>query len=274
MTHAGSLGINGGLDEAGLRTMIVLSAAIHLLAFGLLFFFPRMFSSPRVSPLDLAAPIVTIIGERDLPGSSSPASTLVMPKAKSALPIRKPEPVKETAEVKKLAIPTLNPKTKETVVPKPAPTKTTRGGKATADQQLAQAIDAIRKRAGKGAGAAGTGRTTDVRGGTGPGESTLMQVYTSIVIDRIMEAWFLPPALQQEALARGLISIVNIRIQRDGTVVLQALEQSSGNSLYDEYALAAIKKVELESFPPLPKEFRDPFLELGIRFHPSEVNNP
>lgn len=271
MTHAGTLGFSGSLDEAGLRTMIIVSALIHLGAFGLLFFFPGVFSSPRVSPLG-NSPIVTIIGEKDLPGSSSPAPTLTPPKVKAALPVRKPEPVK-APEPTKLAIPTLTPKAKEPLKAKPTPTQQKPGAKMTADQQLSQAMAAIRKRAGKGAGTAGTANTPDVRGGAGPGESTLMQVYISIVLDRIIEAWFLPPALQQEALARGLVTIVDIRIQRDGSVVFQTVEQRSGNSLYDDYAIAAIKKVALESVPPLPREFRDPFLDLGIRFHPSEVNN-
>lgn len=271
MTHAGTLGFDAGLDETGLRTMIVVSALIHLGAFGVLFFFPGAFSSPRVSPL-ANAPIVTIIGEKDLPGSSSPAPTLMPQKVKAALPVRKPEPVK-APEPKKLAIPTLTPKTKESLNVKSTLSQKTPGAKMTADQQLAQAMAAIRKRAGTGAGTAGTGKTLDVRGGAGPGESTLMQVYISIVLDRIIEAWFLPPALKQEALDRGLVTIVDIRIQRDGSVVFQAVAQRSGNSLYDDYAVAAIKKVALESVPPLPREFQDPYIDLGIRFHPSEVHN-
>jgi len=39
------------------------------------------------------------------------------------------------------------------------------------------------------------------------------------------------------------------------------------------YALAAIKKIRSESFPPLPEVFRNPYVDLGIRFHPSEINN-
>ncbi|MBW1679327.1 MAG: TonB family protein, partial [Deltaproteobacteria bacterium] len=68
-------------------------------------------------------------------------------------------------------------------------------------------------------------------------------------------------------------TIIDIRIDRDGRVSLQGIEQNSGNSLYDNYALAAIKKIRSESFPPLPEVFRNPYVDLGIRFHPSEINN-
>jgi hypothetical protein len=111
-----------------------------------------------------------------------------------------------------------------------------------------------------------------VQGGSGATQIPEMVVYTSIVIDRIMEAWFLPPSLKQEAFSRNFLTIIQIRIDRQGKVSFQGVERNSGNPLYDDYALAAIKKIQSETFPPLPEVFREQYLDLGIRFQPSEAN--
>ena len=100
-----------------------------------------------------------------------------------------------------------------------------------------------------------------------------MVVYMSIVVDRIMEAWFLPPGLKEQAINQGLLTTIDIRIDREGKVTFQTIEQSSGNSVYDDFALKAIQKIQATSFPPLPEVYREPYLDLGIKFNPSEVNS-
>ena len=145
------------------------------------------------------------------------------------------------------------------------------------EQKVNQAIENIRERVGGeeqtantgGGGGVGVGVTHE-GGGSGAPE---MVVYMSIVVDRIMEAWFLPPGLKEQAINQGLLTTIDIRIDREGKVSFQAIEQSSGNSVYDDFALKAIQKIQVTSFPPLPEVYREPYLDLGIKFNPSEVNS-
>lgn len=146
---------------------------------------------------------------------------------------------------------------------------------------------------GKGSGA-GTGLGTGTAPGRGPGlgggtgvgsggspggspwgspsgspygssslESKLTEYY-SMIWTRIKEEWTLPENFTK---GRGeLETIVVVVIEREGKVQKMWYDKKSGNTLYDQMAMRAIKKAV--PFPPIPKEFTDSTLEIGIRFHP------
>ena len=52
-----------------------------------------------------------------------------------------------------------------------------------------------------------------------------------------------------------------IKILKDGTTIVQNIEKSSGNSLFDRSALKALAKAS--PLPPPPYE-----MEIGVRFYP------
>jgi protein TonB len=58
-------------------------------------------------------------------------------------------------------------------------------------------------------------------------------------------------------------------IQRDGSIRIPTLKQSSGNSTYDQAALRAV--VDASPFPPLPPDWARPSLGLELRFF---LSNP
>jgi TonB family protein len=58
--------------------------------------------------------------------------------------------------------------------------------------------------------------------------------------------------------------LVLVEIQRDGSIRLPKIEQSSGNSLYDQAALRAV--VDASPFPPLPQDWSRPSLRVMFRF--------
>ena len=58
--------------------------------------------------------------------------------------------------------------------------------------------------------------------------------------------------------------LVFVEIQRDGSIRMPKIEQSSGNSLYDQAALRAI--VQASPFPPLPQDWSKPSLRVMFRF--------
>jgi colicin import membrane protein len=64
----------------------------------------------------------------------------------------------------------------------------------------------------------------------------------------------------------GLETTVAIKIGTDGKLLALRIERASGNTLFDNSAIKAVEKVG--DFPPLPKNIKEEFLEIGIRFCP------
>lgn len=64
----------------------------------------------------------------------------------------------------------------------------------------------------------------------------------------------------------GLHAIIAIKIAPDGRLLALRVERDSGNTLFDQSAIKAVEKVG--DFPPLPKEIKEEFLEIGVRFCP------
>ena len=88
--------------------------------------------------------------------------------------------------------------------------------------------------------------------------------YYNMIWAKIKKEWTLP-----EDLPKGktdLEAVIIVIIERDGKIQKSWFEKKSGNALYDQMAMRAIKKAE--PLPPIPKEFSDDTFEVGIRFHP------
>ena len=134
-----------------------------------------------------------------------------------------------------------------------------------------QAAIASGSRTGTGSGT-GTGALGSPAGGSPLGsssggssalESRLSDYYETIWA-KIKKEWTLP-----ENLPKGrttLEATIVIVIDREGKVQKSWFERKSGNTLFDQRAMRAIKKAE--PLPPIPKEFGDNTLEMGFRFHP------
>jgi len=261
------LGNNTFLDETKLIKMVVLSGFVHFLAIFLFVFLPNLSSRPTIRIIPQYTP-VALVGPGELGGGGkSSVKPVTVPKARVNVAVKKPELIQKKVEPKPIEISKAEPKTAT------SPKEATHNSQAQ-EQQVNQAIENIRERVGGEEQAANTGGVgigvTQEGGGSGAPE---MVVYMSIVVDRIMEAWFLPPGLKEQAINQGLLTTIDIRIDREGKVSFQAIEQSSGNSVYDDFALKAIQKIQVTSFPPLPEVYREPYLDLGIKFNPSEVNS-
>ncbi len=88
--------------------------------------------------------------------------------------------------------------------------------------------------------------------------------YYNMIWAKIKKEWTLPEDLPKAK--TDLESIIVVIIKRDGKIQKLWFEKRSGNSLYDQRAMRAVKKAE--PLPPIPKEFSDDTFEIGIRFHP------
>jgi len=94
-------------------------------------------------------------------------------------------------------------------------------------------------------------------------ESALNDYY-DMIWAKIKKEWTLPENLRKGR--TDLEATIVIVIEKEGKIQKYWFEKKSGNALFDQRAMWAIKKAE--PFPPIPKEFSDDTLEMGFRFHP------
>ena len=90
--------------------------------------------------------------------------------------------------------------------------------------------------------------------------------YYQLIYEKIYQAWTLPEYVMERERSRE--AIVVIKVQRDGKILSAVFETTSGNQQFDISVMNAIKKAN--PLPPLPDDFRDSFLEIGVRFIPQQ----
>ncbi len=88
-------------------------------------------------------------------------------------------------------------------------------------------------------------------------------LYLSLLRDQIQNEWSYPEVMR----GKNLSVIVGIKIDRAGRIVKLNVEKSSGNPRFDDSLLRAVKKAA--PFSPLPEDFKNRYLETGLRFCPS-----
>jgi TonB family protein len=102
-----------------------------------------------------------------------------------------------------------------------------------------------------------------------PGDSEInrkMSQYYTTIWARIRNQWILPQSIIQK---RNIEAVVHARILRNGAVTGLSFEKRSGNRYFDESAMRAVRKAH--PLPPLPEWIRDSSIEIGIRFHSSDL---
>ena len=105
-------------------------------------------------------------------------------------------------------------------------------------------------------------------GGSASGSPSLLDIklgdYYNEIWAKIKKGWTIPENLSVKK--EDWETIIILVIDRDGKLQKSWFEKRSGNNLYDQSTVRAIKKAD--PFPPLPKEWSEKTLEIGIRFHP------
>jgi TonB family protein len=96
--------------------------------------------------------------------------------------------------------------------------------------------------------------------------SSRLNEYTAFINSRIQGNWTLPQALRPRD---NVETIIEVRILRNGAVERLNFEKRSGNRYVDDSAMKAVQKSV--PFPPFPEGMMDNYIEIGIRFHPSEL---
>jgi TonB family protein len=189
------------------------------------------------------------------PVPANPAPALPVPAAPKPLP-RTPQPVPDA--------------------PAPqAPTKPSFDNSNSAREQLRQAM--------RGSATAGSGAGVAIQGGTrqgaglGQGVDILSDTqgvnftpYLQRILREIYEQWIpLIPEEAQPPLSKQGSTLVRFTINPDGTIAAMHLDGSTHDDALNRAAWGSITGVG--QFPPLPKEFHGPNLELRIHYL---VNEP
>jgi colicin import membrane protein len=84
----------------------------------------------------------------------------------------------------------------------------------------------------------------------------LFDGYYSKISREIWQQWVYPDIGRKD-----IEAIISIKILKDGTAIVQGIEKSSGNALFDRSAIRALAKASPLSPPPYE-------MEIGVRFYP------
>jgi len=91
-----------------------------------------------------------------------------------------------------------------------------------------------------------------------------MASYQDQVWNLIKSQWLIPDSGYDKG--KELLTVISIRVLKDGSVQDIKFESESGEAVFDKSALLAIKRAG--KFPPFPKEMLKDSIEIGIRFSP------
>lgn len=89
-----------------------------------------------------------------------------------------------------------------------------------------------------------------------------LQKYYADVWEKIQDAWRSPNL----SAMKNLVTVVSIRIRKDGKISDWTIEQRSGNRVYDESVARALRSID--TLPPIPPSLNTDYLEIGFNFHP------
>ncbi|MRR16389.1 MAG: TonB family protein [Deltaproteobacteria bacterium] len=134
---------------------------------------------------------------------------------------------------------------------------------------IEKAISAIRQKELENAGKnkpAAAAPPSGVTGAKAPEQQSRINDYSRFVWSKVKKNWTLPQALKPKD---NVETIIDVRIAQSGVLEYIGFEKRSGNSYFDESALRAVKKSA--PFPPLAGWVSGRSLEIGIRFHSSEL---
>ncbi len=92
---------------------------------------------------------------------------------------------------------------------------------------------------------------------SGENKDTLFSSYYSLITERVWSEWVYPEFKSKE----DFLTIIDIKILKNGEIKILKVEKSSGNTLFDRSVIRAIRKAS--PLPPPPFE-----IEVGLKFSP------
>ena len=108
----------------------------------------------------------------------------------------------------------------------------------------------------KGSEDRGSQKTAAQTAGRGTAQGTLFDSYYAKITGQIRQEWIYPDTGE-----KNMEAVIAVKIAKDGSVTVQKIEKSSGNTLFDRSALRALAKASPVQPPPFE-------MEIGMRFYP------
>jgi colicin import membrane protein len=240
-----------------LNGMIIISLLFHVAVLTLLFFSPS-FPSPKLTfgPVYTVS-LVNFSGKAvERRGASASAKELLATDRRETVLKKQMEPAKS------IPIRSLETRKKKDPDLEKAMADIRKKASATADTvKRPQAKTAPEKTAPE--------KTAGSGSQSGDGEmNTQMHAYYALIWSRIKGGWALPQGLMP---GEVLEAVIDVTILRSGAVTDVNFEKRSGNRYFDESAMKAIRKAS--PFPPLPMVIGESSIQVGIRFHSSELKS-
>jgi len=250
-------------DGLRLNGMIFLSLLLHLALLSLLFFSPS-FPSPKLTFGPAYTVSLVSLPQNVLEQKSSSTAA-----AKELMAANRPETVVKKSLEPAPAVPIRSLETRKKRDPdlEKAMEEIRKKAAATGASEKPQA-KAVSDKAGK------TDKTDKTEKAAGlavgqPGGAEIdaqMRAYYAAIWSRIKGKWALPQGILP---GEVLETVIDVTILRSGAVTEVNFEKRSGNRYFDESAMKAIQKAS--PLPPLPAWIADGSIEVGIRFHSSEM---
>ncbi len=95
--------------------------------------------------------------------------------------------------------------------------------------------------------------------------SALLALYSNRVKEEINKHWSILDSLKTSGLETRLVVVVG----RDGRLLDLQVEKPSGNALFDDSAVRAVRKAAI---PPIPETYTLPKIEFGVTFRPEGLS--
>jgi TonB family protein len=233
--------------------------------------------APRAEPAPPSAAAVAAKPPEPAPTAATPSAPVAPDSAAPAEPKPATEP-KPAAEPK--------PATEHPPAAEPKPVEPRPAGEPSTPQPQRQVasvpqpsgpaeraapniLTALRRGAGGGAGGSGQGHA-GIEGEPIPLDSTDPRYsdYLEQVRRRIKEKWGYPCEKNEQTQVceyRSTQLLIEFGIQKNGQLAFVTLRRTSGHSIYDDYALNAVKLAS--PFPPIPDSFSKTGVPINAVFH-------
>jgi TonB family protein len=138
---------------------------------------------------------------------------------------------------------------------------------ASLDRSLDKLIPEPKRTRGGSRQAGGDGEASGSPGGRSSREDMVFRLYLPQIWKSITQQWTLPETLKGST---GLEATLILVVRRDGKILSHRFEKKSGNELYDQSLVRAIRKAD--PLPPFPDAYPADREEIGVRFRPEDLN--
>jgi TonB family protein len=233
---------------------------------------PKSTTAPRASSTPVV-PVKRLKMDEPAVKAEPELKKLQSPEAPKAVESNPNSAAVEKSLDKLIAKPKLQPKPTPIVQSSREESDKQTGGRERADQGASDDDQRANRNASAGRTAAQGGASGGSEGspsgsvdGSGRVASALLGMYGNRVKEAINREWAMPDMLKPQGLEARLIVVVS----RDGKVLDLRVEKASGNSLFDESAVRAVRRAS--PLPALPEVITYPKVEIDIRFRPEGLS--